>query len=256
MLLNYTEFGRGRPIIILHGLFGSSRNWQGIAKNLSNNYHVITPDLRNHGQSAHTDTMSYHDMADDILVLINSLNLNDAILIGHSMGGKVAMTSALTNSEKLSGLIIVDIAPVNYEHDFNSLLDAMNSLPLSEVKSRSDAESHLSQFINSQNLVHFIIQNLVRTEDYFDWRINLQQINTSLPELIQFPESLKGTECHLPSLFIGGTDSNYLRNIYNPAIFEYFPAAEIKMIENAGHWLHADKPHEFLTNVKSFLNYV
>lgn len=256
MLLNYQEFGQGRPVIILHGLFGSARNWQGIARALAADHHVITPDLRNHGQSPHTDSMTYHEMADDVIRILDKLKIGEAVIIGHSMGGKVAMTAALTEPERFNGLIIADIAPVTYAHDFALLIEAMNSIRLSNITSRANAEAQLEQFIKEKSLVQFIIQNLVRTENGFRWRINLKQISSSMASLGQFPESLQGRSSRLPALFLGGADSNYLRSMHNPAIFEYFPAAEITMIEGAGHWLHADKPNEFLENIKSFINYV
>jgi len=254
--LNYTEYGQGRPVIILHGLFGSTRNWQGIARSLADNNHVITADLRNHGQSPHIDSMSYEEMAEDVIALADKLKLENIILVGHSMGGKAAMTAALQNPDRFSALIIVDIAPVNYEHSFKTLVDAMNSLDLSLLKNRNDAETALKKVSNEAAVIQFVLQNLIRSEGIFSWRINLKQISTSLESIIQFPESLKNSSCRLPTLFLGGSESDYLRSIHNSKIFEYFPAAEITMIEGAGHWLHAEKPSEFLKEVKTFINYV
>ena len=255
-LLNYTEYGQGRPIIILHGLFGSSRNWQGIARVLASSHHIITPDLRNHGLSPHTESMSYKEMAEDVISLADHLKLEDIILIGHSMGGKVAMTAALTQSERFSALVIVDIAPVTYDHDYDSLIKAMNSLTLETLHNRSDAEKHLAKTIKQEGLIQFLLQNLIRTEKGFQWRINLKQITANITAITQFPESLQGLSCRLPSLFLGGADSNYLRSIHNPAIYQHFPSAEISMIEGAGHWLHAEKPNDFLKHLKSFINFV
>lgn len=254
--LNYIEFGKGRPVIILHGLFGSARNWQSIAKTLAENYRVITPDLRNHGLSPHVDNMSYPEMADDIIRLVNKLELNNVILVGHSMGGKVAMTACLLKPELLTGLIVIDIAPVTYKHDFLSLVEAMNELNLSNIKNRTDAEDELFRSTNNINLARFIVQNLVRTNEGFQWRINLKQITSCLEGLSTFPEALADHSCRLPSLFLGGADSNYVRSIHNEAIYKYFPAAEIKMLENAGHWLHVDKPEEFMKSITSFINCV
>ncbi len=254
--LNYTEYGQGRPVIILHGLFGSARNWQGIAKSLAENNHIITPDLRNHGQSPHVDNMSYEEMAADVISLADKLKLNDIILVGHSMGGKVAMTAALQNSARFSALIVADIAPVNYSHGFESLAYAMKSLDLKTLKNRNDAETELAKTTNEAGIVQFILQNLMRTDNNFYWRINLEQISTSLSSISEFPESLNNISSRLPTLFLGGAESKYLLSIYNPAIYQYFPAAEITMIEGAGHWLHAEKPSEFLKEVKTFINYV
>jgi pimeloyl-ACP methyl ester carboxylesterase len=256
MLLNFQEIGEGRPIIILHGLFGSARNWQGVARSLAETHRVITPELRNHGQSFHEESMSYIDMADDVITLCDHLNINDAILMGHSMGGKVAMTIALTHPEQFSALIIVDIAPFDYEHSFHVLLETMLNMDLNKLKSRADAEADLKMITNDINTIQFILQNLIRVDGKFCWRVNLDTIYKSLPSISQFPDNLKTRSCHMPSLFLGGSESQYIKSIHNTAIYQHFPAAEITMIEGSGHWLHAEKPKEFLKEVKTFINYV
>lgn len=242
--------------MILHGLLGSARNWQGIARALADKYHIITPDLRNHGQSPHTDTMTYHEMAEDVIKIADTLSLNELILIGHSMGGKVAMTAALTQPERFSALAIIDIAPVDYQHDFNILIDAMTSLDLTKLKTRAQAEAALSKKIDDVGVIQLLLQNLVRLGDHFEWRVNLESIKSNLNLIGQFPDSLKSSSCRLPSLFLGGSESDYLRSIYNTAIYDYFPAAEISMIDGAGHWPHAEKPAEFLKQIKTFINFV
>lgn len=256
MRLNYTELGQGRPIIILHGLFGSARNWQGIARALAENHHIITPDLRNHGQSPHAQSMSYQEMADDVITIADQLNLKDLIMVGHSMGGKVAMTAALSNPDRFTALAVIDIAPVNYDQDFNVFIAAMNSLKLDTLKSRSQAEETLNKVIDNKGVIQLLLQNLVRTGEGFKWRINLEGIMANLNLIGQFPESLKSISCRIPTLFLGGSESDYLRSIHNPTIYENFPAAEIAMINGAGHWLHAEKPTEFLKQLKTFINFV
>ncbi len=256
MSLNYTELGQGRPVIILHGLFGSARNWQGIARALADNYHVITPDLRNHGQSPHTDSMSYSEMANDVIAIADKLNLTEIIIVGHSMGGKVAMTAALTQPERFSALVVVDIAPVDYEHDFNRYIEAMLSLNLQTLKSRAQAETALAEVIDNISVIQLLLQNLIRSGDNFEWRINLEGIMANLDLIGQFPDTLKNNVCRLPAFFLGGSESDYLRSIYNTELFRYFPAAEITMINGAGHWPHAEKPNDFLKHLKSFMNYV
>ena len=256
MRLNYTELGQGRPIIILHGLFGSARNWQGIARALGETHHVIAPDLRNHGQSPHSDSMSYSEMADDVIAIAEKLNLSNIIIIGHSMGGKVAMMAALSYPERFSALAVIDIAPVSYEHDFDMLITAMNSLKLDILKSRVQAEQALNKVIEDKGVIQLLLQNLVRSDDGFKWRINLEGILANLNLIGQFPDSLNTNSCHLPTFFLGGSESDYLRSIHNPAIYEHFPAAEITMINGAGHWPHAEKPNEFLKHIKTFINFV
>ncbi|MCZ6802925.1 MAG: alpha/beta fold hydrolase [Proteobacteria bacterium] len=256
MLLKFQEYGQERPIIILQGLFGSARNWQGIARVLGKDHHVIAPDLRNHGQSPHVKSMSYIEMANDVISIANQLNRDDVVLAGHSMGGKVAMTAALTNPDRISALVVVDIAPVNYSHDFKLRVDAMNSLPLQSLKTQADVEAELGKVIDEISVIQFIIQNLVRSGDGFRWRINLEQITANLDALGQFPDTLANISCRIPALFLGGSEPEYLRSIYNTGIFQFFPAAEIIMIEGAGHWLHAEKPNEFLHEVKTFISFV
>lgn len=256
MLLNYTETGRGRPVIILHGLFGCGANWRGIARGLAGEYRLILPDLRNHGTSFHSETMSYADMANDVMALIHALHLSDVALLGHSMGGKVAMTMALSGltGSTVAGCIIADIAPVAYDHNFSTLLDAMQSLPPDQVNSRKQAESLLLDKINEPELVNFISQNLVRTETGFSWRINLDTIRNYLPDILQFPSGLRQRQWRLPSLFIGGSESPYMKPSRNEHILRHFPTAELVMLKDAGHWLHAEKPEEFTDNVRRFIH--
>ena len=256
MLLNFQEYGRGRPVIILHGLFGSARNWQGIARSLGSSHYIITPDLRNHGQSPHVDDMSYIEMANDVITIIDKLNLEDVILIGHSMGGKAAMTAALNYPDRFSALVVVDIAPVDYEHNFSTLVDAMNSLSLHTLKSRTEAETELKKTINELGVIQFILQNLVRAGDSFQWRLNLEGITNNLDSLLEFPKELEGFSCRLPTFFLGGAESDYILSNHNPSIFQYFPAAEITMVDGAGHWVHAEKPKEFLKEINTFINCV
>ena len=255
-LLNYVEFGEGRPIIILHGLFGSARNWQGIAREISKSHRVITPDLRNHGQSSHFKQMSYLDMADDVINLIEYLKLEDIILMGHSMGGKVAMTSALLHPDRFTALINVDIAPVQYTHNFTKLLTAMTQLPIDQIKSRNTAEKKLAESIKDKATIQLMVQNMERTENGFKWRINIESICSHIDQILGFPEKLSQAQNRSPSLFIGGAESDYLRPIHNERIFQLFPAAEIKMIEDAGHWLHVEKPKEFIYEINSFIHCV
>ncbi len=256
MNLNYTVLGQGRPIIILHGLFGSARNWQGIARTLATSYRVITPDLRNHGQSPHAEDMSYLEMADDVVAIVDQLQCNDTIIVGHSMGGKVAMTAALMNPALFSALVVVDIAPVNYNHDFKPLINAMHSLNLQSLKNRAQAASALAKVINDIGITQLLLQNLIRTGDAFQWRINLAGIMANLDLIRQFPDMIKNRTYSLPALFIGGAESDYLCKHPHAEILQYFPVAEITTIEGSGHWPHVEKPDAFLKVIKKFINSV
>ena len=255
MRLHYREFGQGRPLIILHGLFGSGRNWQSPARALAANYHVITPDLRNHGQSPHAETMPYQVMAADIIALARQLRLKDTLLLGHSMGGKVAMTSMLIEPDHFKACVIADIAPVNYAHDFSALVEAMQRLPLAGLKDRNMAEARLAAMIGDPAFRSFILQNLVRAGGGWRWRINLAGIRSQLATLRGFPPALAGQSSAAPSLFIGGAESNYAIDRDRAAILRHFPNAQIKMIAGAGHWLHADQPAAFLHAVSAFIEF-
>lgn len=256
MRLHYREFGQGRPLMILHGLFGSSRNWQSLARSLAANYRVITPDLRNHGQSPHADSMPYQAMAADISALARRLRLKDTLLLGHSMGGKVAMSAMLTEPDRFKACVIADIAPVSYAHDFSALAEAMHRLPLAGLKDRNMAEARLAATIDNAALRSVILQNLVRAGDGWRWRINLAGIRSQLAALRGFPPALAGQSSAAPSLFIGGAESDYAIDRDRAAILRHFPNAQIKMIAGAGHWLHADQPAEFLRELSAFLEFV
>ena len=256
MRLHYREFGQGQPLIILHGLFGSGRNWQGLARALAANYRVITPDLRNHGQSPHADSMPYQAMAADISALARQLRLQDTLLLGHSMGGKVAMSAILTEPDRFKACVIADIAPVNCAHDFSALAEAMHRLPLAGLKDRNMAEARLAATIGDPALRSFILQNLVRAGGGWRWRINLAGIRSQLAGLRGFPPALAGQSSAAPSLFIGEAESNYAIDRHRAAILRHFPSAQIKMIPGAGHWLHADQPAEFLREVSAFIEFV
>lgn len=256
-LLNYKTFGGGdSSIIIIHGLFGSLRNWQQIALALSaKHYRTITVDLINHGMSSHSENMSYQDMAEDIIFLIEKLQLGrPPIIIGHSMGGKVAMIASMLQPKLLKGLIVVDIAPVKYKNEFSPLLKTINALNILEIKNRGQAEEIILKQIKEPNLVKFILQNLVKTEHGYKWRINLETITKNINEIVMFPDEFYSKQCTLPILFIAGMNSNYIQLEHHNIIYNMFPFAEIKGINDAGHWLHAERPDIFLKLIFSFIN--
>jgi len=266
MKLFYRVIGKGRPIVIAHGLYGSSDNWMSVAKELSENYEVILVDLRNHGQSPHSPSHSYSDLADDLFELFNKLGLSQASLIGHSMGGKAAMQFALNHPDKLKSLIVVDISPKSYA-DANGyapqakehfgILSALRELPLSELTSRAEAEALLANKIPSIQIRQFLLKNLDRDENNkFSWKLNLNALWQKLPALmggIKTPENYIPIQ-GFPVLFIKGELSPYIDlETDKPTINELFPAAQIISIPEAGHWVHAEQPRLFIQAIEGFL---
>ena len=253
--LHYNIFGEGKPVIVLHGLFGSSRNWQSVAKTLSENFQIITPDLRNHGQSFHAESMSYTEMAEDVLELIKINSLDNVSLIGHSMGGKVAMINALLHSHVIDKLAVLDIAPVSYEHRYGKLFQAMQNLPLDQIKNRNEAEEILNDQINDLFLTQFLLQNMVRAEDGFKWRINLPAIQSNIESISSFPDMGNDKQYDKPALFLGGKNSHFVQPEYHDEIKKHFPNAEIELIENTGHLLHIEQPEVVVERIRQFINH-
>ncbi len=257
MLLNYAEFGpeseTDETLIILHGLFGSIRNWQSIARRLSHDFRVITVDQRNHGDSPHVSDMNYQLMADDIERLMQSLEIDNAHIMGHSMGGKISMVLSLIYPELVKSLTVVDIAPVPYQHGFEALVAALQKMPVGEIKTRGEADKWLSSKIPTPSLRHFLLQNLSKQGDFFDWRVNLSVISECIGKLSDFPAQSGDMSFDGPSLFIGGADSVYIREEHKPAIKALFPDHELFYVEGAGHWPHVENPSGFFEHLDVFL---
>ncbi len=252
MELNYKVFGKGDPVIILHGLFGMLDNWQGIARQLAKNYKTYILDQRNHGRSPHAEPFDYPTMADDLRIFMIRQGIYNAHIIGHSMGGKTAMELAMRFPDMIDRLIVVDIAPKEYEEGHEFLFDAMNSLNFSLIKSRQDAEDQLSNFIDDDRIRLFFLKNLHRTrEGTFGWKLNLPVIYEYYEKLLQAPH--EGEAFEGPALFIKGEKSNYILPKDMPRIKELFPAARLLSIERAGHWVHTDGTEEFIQAIEDFL---
>ena len=254
--LNYTQHGdQGAPLIILHGLFGSARNWQGIAKQLAERYTVYALDLRNHGSSPHSDEMDYPSMSADVLAFIEQRGLHDVILLGHSLGGKVAMHLALSDPNKLRKLVVVDIAPVRYTHNFDEVLQGFYHVPLDSIQSRKEAENYLAEKINSPSLRQFLLQNLIsNTSGGYQWRVNLASIDTNMHTIMGFSDIQASQTFNKHCLFIKGAKSTYMASRYQPLIDEHFPLAELINIPNTGHWPHIESPTEFMVCLDKFLS--
>lgn len=266
MKLFYRIAGEGDPIVIAHGLYGSSDNWISISKTLANKHQVILVDLRNHGQSPHSTSHSYSDLSDDLFELFNKLNLSKATIIGHSMGGKAAMQFAINHPEKLNSLIVVDIAPKSYA-DSNgyapqakehlSILSAMRELPLGIISSRAEADAMLAAKIPSVTLRQFLLKNLDRDKsNNFVWKLNLDALWQKLPALmggIKTPDNFTPIN-GLKVLVIKGESSPYINEETDRLSFsQLFPNTKLVSIKGAGHWVHAEQPAQFIAEVENFL---
>ena len=250
-MLNYMTFGdeKSPPVMIVHGLYGSGRNWGVIAKRLSDQFFVITVDIRNHGDSPWLDTHNYHVMADDLVEVINSLNIKPNI-IGHSMGGKAAMVLALKRPNLLRNLIIADIAPVKYEHDQSQFIEAMQKVDLSKVEKRSDATLALSKFVEDKSLQNFFTQSLdIKAKR---WKLNLKVLRSEMSEILSFPKIESEFSGH--SLFLKGEKSDYIKSEHRKLIKSLFTKARFATFKEAGHWLHAEKPREFESAARLFFS--
>lgn len=253
MELFYREFGQGSPVIILHGLFGFSDNWQTIAKGLSDNHLVVTPDLRNHGRSPHAPVHTYAEMAEDMRVFMEQHWMFSAALVGHSMGGKVAMQLALSYPDMVDRLVVVDIAPGRAEDNHSSIFDALRSMDLSKMTARQEAETYLAERIPDAGTRQFLLKNITREEDgRFTWKMNLPVLWEHYDDILA---PVTGPPFDKPVLFVRGSRSVYIKDSDFPLLKSLFPQAEIATVEGAGHWVHADKPAELLTILKNFLNH-
>ncbi|MBL7825246.1 MAG: alpha/beta fold hydrolase [Saprospiraceae bacterium] len=251
MNLYFREFGAGPPIIILHGLFGFSDNWQTIAKALAENHLVITPDLRNHGRSPHVADHSYPEMADDLRAFMENHWIHSAVLIGHSMGGKVAMQLALHDPDLVERLIVVDIDPGQAEDNHSSIFQALMAMDLSKMTTRSQAEDYLSERIPDVGTRQFLLKNITRDDNgAFAWKMNLPVLWKHFPDILA---PVSGDPYEKPTLFVRGSRSDYIKPEETTLIHTLFPQAHIETIEGAGHWVHADKPNELLAVLNKFL---
>ena len=253
MKLFFRKYGNGLPLFILHGLYGSSDNWVTIARSLSDSFTVYLPDQRNHGQSPHSDIHDYDSMSQDLFELTRELKINKFFLAGHSMGGKVAVNFAMKWPEMINSLIIIDISPFRsadperkFYKEHKHILETLLSTDLSNIGSRAEAESFLARKIESEKTRGFILKNLQRTgERTFTWKINVKSLFDNLEKIVDgLPCPTKETESvtGFPVTFIKGEDSDYLSAEEFNIIQKLFPTAEIINVENAGHWINAERP--------------
>ncbi|MDC0088564.1 alpha/beta fold hydrolase [Porticoccaceae bacterium] len=252
MKLNYIEQGSGPAVILVHGMFGSLSNLGMLARALLPDYRVISVDLRNHGDSPHEQLMDLASMAADIVELLDDLNLASAILIGHSLGGKVAMQVALNDAVRVSDLVVIDIAPVTYDKHQDVALDALNLLAQKPIESRREADAMISKQIVEAPTRAFLLKNLARTpQGDFNLKLNLTSINQNYATtLVSAPT---GQAYEGPTLFLKGEHSAYIQQKHRPLIEQFFPASRLEVVANTGHWLHAEKPEAVNTLIRAFI---
>lgn len=249
----YGEAAEGRAaLIFLHGLFGASSNWGQVVKPLAAHFFCVVPDLRNHGQSFHHHDTSYAAQIEDVLELIAELKLAQVILIGHSMGGKLAMLTALQHPLLIEKLVVVDIAPLAYQHSLGNVVTALQSVPLDRIAKRADADHLLAKTITTPKVRAFLLQNLVRQDGQWRWRINLAALADQLDLIAGFPIA-DDARYFGPSLFIYGELSPYIKPDGQAAIKHYFPQAQIIPVPGASHWVYADQPQTFNRILDNFL---
>ncbi len=255
MILHHRTLGKEHPaesaIVILHGVFGTSDNWQTFGKALAERYRVLLVDQRNHGQSPHSADFNYPVMADDLKALLEEQELPQPVVLGHSMGGKTAMFFAVQYPELLSKLIVVDIAPRAYPVHHQTILDAFAAVAIDTIQSRSEAEEQMASLVPEKGVRQFLLKNLQRTDDGFAWKLNLSVIRDNIEAVgAAVPE---GKTFEKPTLFLRGAKSDYVRDEDKTLIKQHFPQAQIATIEKAGHWVHAEQPEALLEVVAKFL---
>lgn len=253
MRLNAVEAGQGAPVVFLHGLFGAAQNWATIQKRLAGpERRVIALDLRNHGASGHAAAMDYETMATDVAETLAALGAFPAAVLGHSMGGKVAMLLALQRPEAVRRLCVADIAPVAYAPRLRETVAALRAIPLRAGLTRREADAVLAEGQPDPSMRAFLLQNLRFEGALPSWRIGLDEIDAAMPALEGFPE-VTGRYPG-PTLFVNGGASEFVTSDHLPRIRALFPAARFATMVGAGHWLHAERPEEFCALVEPFLN--
>jgi esterase len=251
MKLHFRTIGDGKPLFIIHGLFGSSDNWQTLGKRFAEHYKVCFVDQRNHGHSPHSDDFNYDLMVEDLHELVTDLGEQNINIIGHSMGGKTAIGFAARYPDLVEKMVIADISHKGYPMHHDTILEGLNALDLSVIKSRGEAETILSEYIEQPGIRQFLLKNLYWVEPgRLGWRINLPVLNKTVPNILH---EIKFETIDTPALFMRGELSNYILESDFDAIAEKFPNSEIHTIKGAGHWVHAEAPEEFYTVVRNFI---
>ncbi len=251
MELYAREFGQGSPVLILHGLFGFSDNWQTIAKGLATTHTVIVPDQRNHGRSPHVPGHTYTDLAEDVRMFLEERWVFSTAVVGHSMGGKAAMQLALSHPDMVERLVVVDIAPRAGNDNQGDIFQALLDLDLAAITTRQEADAYLADRIPDFGTRQFLLKNLTRQDNNrFSWKMNLPVLWQHYMDILA---PVSGEPFDKPTLFVRGSRSDYITDADIPLIKKLFPQAEIVTLEEAGHWVHADQPVALLEVIKRFL---
>lgn len=249
--LHYTLHGdAGQPVVLLHGLFGSGDNLGALARDLAADCRVISADLRNHGRSPHAASMSLAEMAADVAVLLDALGIEAADIVGHSLGGKVAMQLALNEPARVRRLVSADIAPVRYEPHHHGIFAGLQAVDLTTLRQRGEADAVLARFVEEMPVRQFLLKSLYRDDAGFHWRFNLPALVDNYEQVLAAPV---GQPFAGPVLFIKGGRSDYLLPEHEPVARALFPHFKVKVIEGTGHWLHGEKPAVFNKLVRDFL---
>ncbi|MBB4080928.1 pimeloyl-ACP methyl ester carboxylesterase [Lewinella aquimaris] len=253
MQLNHKTFGSGPPLVILHGLFGNLDNWQTLARKWAEHFTVVLVDLRNHGRSPHADEMTYPLMAHDVAEFLEGQGIDACYMLGHSMGGKVAMQAALSYPTLVTKLVVVDMAPRQYGHGHADVFAALHALDPATLEDRRDADERMKPHMEDAGVRMFLLKNLARADEAgFRWRMNLAVLDRDYENLIA-PVGTMGQSFTGPALFIRGGKSGYVTDDDWPGILDFFPGAKLATVEGAGHWVHAERPRELEELVRGFL---
>lgn len=254
MKLAYREFGQGQPLIIMHGLFGQSDNWNTLAKQFAEKgLHVFTLDLRNHGLSPHSDVWNYEVMADDLKEFIDEHQLKDPIILGHSMGGKVAMFFELKNKGIAAKIIVADISPRAYEPHHDDVLKALNAVDFTQVKTRKEAEAILNTYLSDFGTKQFLLKNIYwhdTENNIMDWRFDLKTITKNYNNI---GVAVPAGSSEVSTLVVRGERSNYVEESDLKDFGKHFPNFKLETVLGSGHWIHAEKPKEFFEAVMLFI---
>ncbi len=255
--LAYTHYSHPSPaaVIIIHGLLGCKDDWRSLAKAMSQHLNVYCVDCRNHGESFHHPSMTYDDMSKDIKALLDHLSLDKVFLIGHSMGGKIAMQCLQNDPNRYHKAIIVDIAPKSYEHHHQAILTAMQTITITNMLTRSVIDTTLASMIPDTSIRQLLLKNIKRNQDQqFYWQCNTEAIQANYHAIMK--NSIRNDTIHVPTLFLRGEQSNYISQPNDTNIIKtLFTNVTITSIAGAGHWLQSEKPQQFLTETLTFLGY-